>query len=149
MPRTAFVYSDEYVHNHLSDTHPLQQKRLQMTHRLLEAYQAFDGPDSDLVSPPPATEADLRRVHSPDYLDALWNLSAGRAVADKKRFGFGSLDNPPFAGMWDASLLYAGGSLECARLVSQEGYAAAFNPSGGLHHAQHNRAGNEPPAHSH
>jgi acetoin utilization protein AcuC len=42
--------------------------------------------------------------------------------------------------MWAASLLYAGGSLDCARLVSQEGYDAAFNTSGGLHHARLDRA---------
>lgn len=140
MPRAAFVYTDDYVRYHLSDTHPLQQKRLLMTHRLLDACGAFDGPDSDLVAPTPATEADLLRVHSPEYLDTLWNLSAGRDVADKKRFGFGSSDTPPFPGMWEASLLYAGGSLDCARLVSQEGYQAAFNTSGGLHHAQRDRA---------
>ena len=62
------------------------------------------------ITPTPATEADLLRVHSPDYLDALWALSEGRAVPDKKRFGFGGLDNPPFSGMWEASLLYAGGT---------------------------------------
>lgn len=140
MPRAAFVYTDDYVRYHLSDTHPLQQKRLLMTHRLLDAYGAFDGPDSDLVAPSPATEADLLRVHSPEYLDALWALSEARAVPDKKRFGFGSSDNPPFAGMWEASLLYAGGSLDCAWLVSEGGYQAAFNTSGGLHHAQRGRA---------
>lgn len=138
--RAAFVYTDDYVRYHLSDTHPLQQKRLLMTHRLLEAYGAFDGPQSDLLAPTPATEADLLRVHSADYLDVLWRLSEGRDVPDKKRFGFGSLDNPPFLGMWEASLLYAGGSLDCARLVSQEGYTAAFNTSGGLHHARLDRA---------
>lgn len=140
MPRTAFVYTDDYVRYHLSDTHPLQQKRLLMTHRLLDAYGAFDSPNSDLITPNPATEANLLRVHSQEYLDALWALSEGHAVLDKKRFGFGSSDTPPFPGMWEASLLYAGGSLECARLVSQEGYDAAFNTSGGLHHAQKDRA---------
>ena len=140
MPRAAFVYTDDYVRYHLSDTHPLQQKRLLMTHRLLDAYGAFDGPASDLITPTPATETDLLRVHSSEYLDALWALSEGYTVPDKKRFGFGGLDNPPFPGMWDASLLYAGGSLECARLVSRDGYDAAFNTSGGLHHAQRDRA---------
>jgi len=140
MPRAAFVYTDDYVGYHLSDTHPLQQKRLLMTHRLLDAYGAFDGPHSDLIAPTPAPETDLLRVHSQDYLDALWRLSEGRTIADRKRFGFGSSDTPPFPGMWEASLLYAGGSLDCARLVSQEGYDAAFNTSGGLHHAQRDRA---------
>ena len=97
-------------------------------------------PASDLITPTPATEADLLRVHSPEYLDALWGLSEGRAVPDRKRFGFGGLDNPPFPGMWEASLLYAGGSLAGARMVSQGGYDAAFNTSGGLHHAQRDRA---------
>jgi len=138
--RAAFVYTDDYVGYHLSDAHPLQQKRLLMTHRLLDAYGAFSGPASDLVSPTPATEGDLLWVHAPDYLDALRRLSAGRTVPDPKRFGFGGLDNPPFAGMWEASLLYAGGTLECARLVSEGGYMAAFNTSGGLHHARRDRA---------
>jgi len=140
MPRAAFVYTDDYVRYHLSDTHPLQQKRLLMAHRLLDAYRAFDSPASDLLTPAPATEADLLRVHSQEYLDALWELSEGRTVPDRKRFGFGSSDNPPFPGMWEASLLYAGGSLDCARLVSEGGYDAAFNTSGGLHHAQRDRA---------
>ncbi len=140
MPRAAFVYSDAYAGYHLSDAHPLQQKRLLMAHRLLDAYGAFGSPASDLVSPTPATQSDLLRVHSPDYLDALRRLSAGQDVPDKKRFGFGGLDNPPFAGMWEASLLYAGGTLGCARLVSEGGYAAAFNTSGGLHHARRDRA---------
>lgn len=140
MPRAAFVYTDDYTDYHLSDTHPLQQKRLLMTHRRLEAEGAFQPPQSHLITPASATEADLRRVHSPEYLYALRRLSAGESVPDKKQFGFGNLDNPPFPGMWEASLLYAGGSLDCARLVMHEGFDAAFNTSGGLHHARHDRA---------
>lgn len=140
MPRAAFVYTDAYVSYHLADAHPLQQKRLLMTHRLLDALGAFDGRGLDLIVPTPATEDDLRCVHSPDYLSALQTLSAGGRVGDARRFGFGTLDNPAFRGMWEASLLYAGGSLDCARLVQRAGYRAAFNVSGGLHHAQRDRA---------
>ena len=140
MPRAAFVYTDRYVDYYLSDTHPLQQKRLLMTHRRLESLGAFEPPGSHLIAPTPAMEADLLRVHSPEYLHALRRLSAGESVPDKKEFGFGTLDNPPFPGMWDASLLYAGGSLDCARLVRHDGFDAAFNVSGGLHHARRDRA---------
>jgi len=140
MPRAAFVYTDDYADYHLSDTHPLQQKRLLMTHRLLEAHSAFGAPGSFLITPAPATETDLLRVHSPEYLSALRRLSDREHVPDKKEFGFGTLDNPPFPGMWEATLLYAGGSLDCARLVRHEGFDAAFNTSGGLHHARWNRA---------
>ena len=140
MPRAAFVYTDAFTDYHLSDTHPLQQRRLQMTHRLLESLGAFDGPGSTLIAPTPATRADLLRVHTPQYLDALRALSAGETVPHRAQFGFGSPDNPPFAGMWEASLLYAGASLDCARLVLEGGYDAAFNTSGGLHHARPDRA---------
>lgn len=140
MSRAAFVYTDAFTDYHLSDTHPLQQRRLRMTHRLLKKLGAFDGPQSQLIAPTPATRADLLRVHTPEYLDALQALSAGESVPQRGRFGFGSPDNPPFAGMWEASLLYAGASLGCARLVLEGGYDAAFNTSGGLHHARPDRA---------
>ncbi len=140
MPRAAFVYTDDYADYHLSDTHPLQQKRLVMVHRRLEALGAFQTSTSHLLAPTPATEADLLRVHSPEYLHALRRLSAGELVPNKKDFGFGNLDNPPFPGMWEATLLYAGGSLDCARLVLHEGFDAALNVSGGLHHARRERA---------
>ncbi len=139
MPRAAFVYTNAYADYHLSDTHPLQQKRLLMVHRRLETLGAFQ-PPSHLIAPTPAIEADLLRVHSPEYLQALRRLSRGEPVPGKKEFGFGNLDNPPFPGMWEATLLYAGGSLDCARLVMHEGFEAAFNVSGGLHHAQRDRA---------
>ena len=139
MPRAAFVYTDDYVTYHLSDSHPLQQKRLLMTQRLLEAYGAFNNPASTLIAPATATENDLLRVHTPDYLETMQRLSRGETIPDRKHYGFGS-DTPPFRGMWESSLLYAGGSLDCARLVMQGGFDAAFNVSGGLHHAQRNRA---------
>ncbi len=140
MPRAAFVYTDRYTDYHLSDTHPLQQKRLLMTHRLLDFYGAFQAPSSHLIAPTSATEGDLLRVHSPDYLDALRTLSAGGSIPNSRQFGFGTLDNPAFPGMWEATLLYAGGSLECARLVRHDGFDAAFNVSGGLHHARRDQA---------
>ncbi len=140
MPRAAFVYTDAFTAYHLGDRHPLQQTRLRMTHRLLDAYGAFDSPASSLVAPTLAAPADLLRVHTPDYLDALRTLSRGETLPDQARYGFGSGDTPAFPGMWEASLLYAGASLACARLVWDGGYQAAFNTSGGLHHAQANRA---------
>ena len=140
MPRAAFVYTDDYADYHLSDTHPLQQKRLVMVHRRLDALGAFQPQNSQLLAPTPATASQLMRVHSPAYLDTLRRLSRGEDVPDKRNFGFGSLDNPPFPGMWEATLLYAGGSLDCARMVRHDGFHAAFNVSGGLHHARRDRA---------
>jgi acetoin utilization protein AcuC len=50
------------------------------------------------------------------------------------------LDNPPFRGMYEASLLYTGGTLTAGRLIARGEAQIAFNPSGGLHHAMRDRA---------
>lgn len=55
-------------------------------------------------------------------------------------FGFGTVDNPIFKGLYEASSLIVGGSLQAADLVVDGKTSAAFNPAGGLHHAHHARA---------
>ena len=148
MPNAAFVYTDAFVTYKFNDDHPLQQRRLQMTHQLLEAYGHFRGTKgSDVVVPTLATADDLLLVHSPEYVEAVRNISEaleGSATGHVDRslayhYGLGPGDNPAFAGMWDASLLYVGASLDCVRLVLSGEYGAAFNSSGGLHHAMRSR----------
>ena len=140
MASAAFVYTDDFVGYKFSDHHPLQQIRLVMLHRMLEAYGVFARGESDLIVPAVADPGDLRRVHSAEYLDALHRLSRGETVPGMGRFGFGDGDNPPFHGMWEASLLYSGASLNAAELVLSGQYRYAFNSSGGLHHAARDRA---------
>ena len=56
-------------------------------------------------------------------------------------YGLGPGDNPIFSGMYDASALVCGASLLAADLVwNDPEMMVAFNPAGGLHHAQKNRA---------
>jgi len=135
MAKAAFVYTDDYVAYKFSDHHPLQQRRLVMLHRLLKAYGVFERGESDLIVPTAADPADLKEVHDAAYLDALHRLSRGEMVSHMGEYGFGEGDNPPFPGMWEASLLYSGASLNAAELVLSGQYRYAFNPSGGLHHA--------------
>jgi acetoin utilization protein AcuC len=140
MATAAFVYTDDFVGYKFSDHHPLQQSRLVMLQRMLAAYGVFERGESDLIAPTAADPGDLKCVHSPGYLDALHRLSCGEAVANMSQYGFGDSDNPPFPGMWEASLLYSGASLNAAELVLTGKYTYAFNSSGGLHHAARDRA---------
>jgi acetoin utilization protein AcuC len=79
-------------------------------------------------------------VHSPEYVETIQRLSRGETVAEMDRYGFGPGDNPPFPGMWDASLLYTGASLAAAEWVVSGKGRCAFNVSGGLHHAMRDQA---------
>jgi acetoin utilization protein AcuC len=54
-------------------------------------------------------------------------------------FGLGTSDNPVFEGIYDASRLVAGGSIDAARRIVEED-CSAFNFAGGLHHAMPDRA---------
>ena len=49
-------------------------------------------------------------------------------------------DTPVFPNIYEASALYAGGTIEAARLVLSDKYDAVFNVAGGLHHAFPNKA---------
>ena len=96
--------------------------------------------NSDLVAPKAATDEDLLLVHTPEYVNALRDLSAGKPVSNPDQFGFGPGDNPTFPGMYEATLLYVGATLECVRRILSGENRYAFNNSGGLHHALPDRA---------
>lgn len=144
--RTAFLYTDDFLAYDLGGRHPLQQVRLQMVHRLIGAYGLFapDGP-IDWITPSPASEEEILRVHAPEFVEAVQR--AGEADAASllttsylNRYGLGPGDTPAFPGMYEAAALYAGGTVDAARLVLSGEYDTAFNVAGGLHHAHPGRA---------
>jgi len=140
-PRAAFLYTDEFLAYNLGPRHPLKQNRLQMVQQLLGAYGAFSptGP-VDWITPLPAPDDALARVHAPDYLQAVRWAGDGQKGAFLARFGLGPGDTPAFPGMYEAAALYAGGTIDAARLVLSGDYNRAFNVAGGLHHAHPDHA---------
>ncbi|MDP6130051.1 MAG: acetoin utilization protein AcuC [Dehalococcoidia bacterium] len=136
MRRAAFVYEDALSRHELRQDHPMKPERLRYTYELLRAYGAFDGGSSRLVPPRPATEEELRRLHSSEYVSAVRGLSLGLADCDPSRFNFHhGGDNPIYPGMYDAAALSTGASLLAAEMVASREVDVAFNISGGLHHA--------------
>jgi acetoin utilization protein AcuC len=140
MPRAVFMWTPEFGSYRLSDSHPLKPERLTMAHQLLVACDAFDGDDSRVVAPVPCDEADILRIHSPEYVEAVRRIDAGDRAAAPWRWGLDTLDNPVFAEMYDSSRRYIGASVEAMRLVASGEADAAFNIAGGLHHAHRSRA---------
>ena len=141
MPRAAFVYEDALSQHVLRQDHPMRPVRLRYTYELLNAYGAFNDSDSLLVNPRQATEEEVGWLHTPDYIAAVRTLSLGLSNANPQRFGFSAQgDNPIYQGMYDAALLSTGASLVAAELVASGRVEAAFNISGGLHHAASDHA---------
>ncbi len=112
--------------------HPLKPERLRRAIVLLGRY-GFESP----VDPGPGDPRDALRVHSEEFVEAVRRLSAdsGALGWEMARYGFGAGDNPPFCGMYEASLAYVAGTVEAAKAV-RDGEKLAFNLSGGLHHAR-------------
>ncbi len=137
--KTAFVYTDRYFAYDYGAHHPLKINRLRLTYDLCRAYGLFGLPESELLEAGPASEAEILRFHSAEYIDVLKRASRGDLAADLDH-GLGPGDNPPFPGLWEWSLLQTGASLECARLVAEGRVRIAFNVAGGLHHATRGRA---------
>ncbi len=136
MPRAAFVYDDAMSQHVLRTDHPMRPIRLRNTFELLDAYDAFDGTDSLLVTPTLADETTVGAFHSRDYMAAVRTFSLGLTGFQPQRFGFAQGgDNPTYPGMYEAAMLSTGATMTAARMVADGEVTAAFNISGGLHHA--------------
>ncbi len=136
MAKAAFVYEDTLSQHSLRQDHPMRPVRLRHTYELLNAYGAFQDSESLLVTPRVATEEEVRSLHSAEYVSAVQGLSRGLGGFNMQRYGFSVQgDNPIYPGMYDAASLSTGASLVAAELVASKQVAAAFNISGGLHHA--------------
>lgn len=141
MIKAAFIYDITLSQHVLREDHPLRPSRLQYTYELLDAYGAFNGSASKIISPQPADEATLLTFHTKDYIEVVKRLSRGEAVFNQAAYNFSAYgDNPPYRGMYEASILPVGASLVAAKMVSEDEVDVAFNISGGLHHAAPNYA---------
>jgi acetoin utilization protein AcuC len=138
--RTALIHSDAFKRYDYGPEHPLRMERLGLTFALMEAYGLTRLPETELLTPGPASETALREFHTDEYLAVLRAAGAGAAVPAAHRFGLGPGDNPIWPGCYEASALACGGSILAAELVARGDVARAFAFAGGLHHAMPDRA---------
>ncbi|MGW6689642.1 acetoin utilization protein AcuC [Streptomyces sp. NPDC054961] len=112
--------------------HPMDPVRLALTMGLVRAF----GLDRELEvrAGRPAGDSTLRLVHREDYVAAVRGVSADPGAADGS-YGLGTMDDPAFHGMHEASALIAGQSVAGAEAVWRGDAEHAVNFAGGLHHA--------------
>lgn len=116
------VYHDSYDLHLGAHVFPSQKYRL-IHDRLLAEGLAAPG---DFLAPEPATDEDVLRVHSPDYVRKL--LTGTLTPQEILR-----MEVPYSKQLVEACWLAAGGSILAARRALADGWAA--NVGGGFHHA--------------
>jgi len=116
------IYHDGYDLNLGAHVFPSQKYRM-IRDKLLEEGVATQ---DDFLAPQPATDEDVLRVHSQDYVYKLKNGSLSRTEEMR-------LEVPYSKKLIEACWLAAGGSILAARRALQDGWAA--NIGGGFHHA--------------
>ena len=127
--------------------HPLSPRRFGPGIELLRAVGAEPG-----LAPEPASDEELARLHSPEYIATVRRISAeasaatgasGRRaarLASAPEAGIGPGDDPAFPGMHEAAATVAGGSIRAVEMILRGDVEHAFHPGGGLHHAMAARA---------
>ncbi|MEU2428534.1 acetoin utilization protein AcuC [Streptomyces sp. NPDC007861] len=130
--RALLMWDEAVTRYDFGPDHPMDPVRLALTMGLVRAY----GLDRsvDVVAAKPAGESTLRLVHREDYVAAVRAASEDPRAADQA-YGLGTMDDPAFAGMHEASALIAGQSVGAAEAVWRGEAEHAVNFAGGLHHA--------------
>jgi acetoin utilization protein AcuC len=128
------VYGSSSLLYDFGDRHPLTPRRFGPGIDLLRVLGA-----DRFLAPSEASDAELHRVHDPEYVATVRMLSdhpdAG-AIAGFAAWG----DDPPFHGMHEAATTVAGGSVAAMERILAGTEDHAFHPGGGLHHAMPGRA---------
>ena len=116
------IYDDRYDLNLGAHVFPSQKYRLVYERLLQDAIASQE----DFLKPVPASDEDILRVHSQDY---LYKLKTGTLT----RVEVMRMEVPYSAELIDACWLAAGGSILSARRALEDGFSA--NIGGGFHHA--------------
>ncbi len=113
--------------------------RLKFTMALAETLGLFEGVEA--ISPQAATEGELLRIHTHDYIEAVKHAQQPPGEPPlAPPYGLGSSDNPVFPHMHEAASVIVGGTLAAAREIAAGRTRRAVSIGGGMHHAMPNSA---------
>ncbi|MFI6210602.1 acetoin utilization protein AcuC [Nocardia brasiliensis] len=127
------VWTDRFLDYTWTPEHPMKPARLKFTMALAESLGLLDG--VELLAPAAAERADLLRIHTPAYIDAVEHAVAPEGAPLAPPYGLGSPDNPVFPGMHQAASVIVGGTLAAARAIAEGRSNRAVSIGGGMHHA--------------
>ncbi|XP_063899874.1 histone deacetylase 3-like [Zophobas morio] len=134
--RVSYFYDPDVPHFHYGSGHPMKPQRLALTNSLVFSYDLYK--KMEIYRSYKATERDLTRFHSEEYIDFLKRITPNNIdefSSSLSRFNIGE-DCPVFSGMYDFFCMSAGASIEGAVKLNNQMCDIAINWSGGLHHAK-------------
>jgi acetoin utilization protein AcuC len=131
----AFIYSPKLEEISYPPGHPFNTIRAKKTRDIVNSMGLLTPPDRIEVPPEPADRIILKKFHTARYLHNLQNASKGQGDYDALNMGLGTSDCPVFKGVYEYAVLAVGATITAARLILEGKVDAAFNPSGGFHHA--------------
>ena len=132
--RLAYVYGDNFLKYDFGPDHPLTPIRLKLTYELSRAKGLIDDQNIIVLPPRVATEEEVRLFHTEEYVGLVKRMSkAGHGLLDQG-------DTPAFKGVYEASAMTVGATLDAVDAVLKGQADHGMNISGGLHHAHENRA---------
>lgn len=135
----VFIYSPEQLDYKFSETHPFNQKRLQLTMDLLKQINALQ--PEQIKTARVATDEELLLGHDATYIDIVKRAGHGELRnSEGEVYGIGTEDTPIFKNMHEASAMFVGGTLTACDYVMQGKTNHALNLGGGLHHGFHGKA---------
>jgi acetoin utilization protein AcuC len=140
MSKAAFIYSKELEKYRYPPEHPFNTIRAQKVREIVNSLGLLSGDGRKEVPPKAAARVEMKKFHSARYLHALKTASSKHWDSEALSMGIGTSDCPIFKGMYEYSVLAAGGTLVGAKLILSNEADAVFNPSGGFHHAHPERA---------
>lgn len=123
----TIIYHEDYNKYDLGLDHPLIGDKPRRTIKFLEKKSIIK--DVKLFKPKKATEKDLLRVHSENYVKKVKELS--------RTGGMLSFDTPAPIGIFETASIAAGGTMLGAQKLFN-GFDCAVNPLAGFHHANRN-----------
>ena len=131
----VFIYSSEFEKYSYPPEHPFNTVRATRVREIIYSMGMLSGSGKSEVAPKPAERIVLKKFHTARYLHALKTAAAGHWDVEALQMGIGSQDCPIFKGLYEYSVLAAGGTLTAAKMILSGQADIAFNPSGGYHHA--------------
>jgi len=133
-----FVASEFCKRRGFGERHPLSIPRVSTVLRVCELLGWLD--EHSYRNASAASVEQLTAFHDPRYVAALCSSDLAKYVETevRDRHGFGTLENPLFAGVFERAATAVGGSILAAELALEG--RAVFHPAGGTHHGRRDRA---------
>jgi acetoin utilization protein AcuC len=132
---SIFVYSDEMCRFDFGPDHPFKPERAAKTYDLCTRYGVMNHPWMRILEPEALARPLLMLFHEPSYISLLEEASGGKVRLAMLERGLGTADNPILSGIYEWSLLAAGGTHKAMNDLINGDALVAFNPFGGFHHA--------------